>query len=161
MTVRWKELSYFKYFLLKSDADFLVTTTNSSYLNLQAISKKLQELDVGRTYYGPQPYAGAKFVSGSFRIFSRDVVAAIVSNRIKWRIWELEDVAIGRLLLKIGVLPTFTELNSFDLPEKIEALSEKFVRSQLHFRLKSGTAANRQDAPLMKLLHSKFSVVTE
>ena len=154
--VRWKELSYFKYFLTETEADFLITTTNSSYLNLQAIAKKLQSLDSSDIYFGPIPYEQARFVSGSFRIFSRDVISAIVANQKNWRIWELEDVAIGRLLAGLGIQPTFIEINNLDTIEKIEVLSRKHVCSQLHFRLKSGTANNRNDIPLMKFLHSKL-----
>lgn len=158
--VRWKELSYFQYFLEHSQADFLITTTNSSYLNLKVISEFLQNLEPSEVYLGPSPFKEAKFVSGSFRIFSRDVIKEIVVNRTRWNLWDLEDVAIGKLIDSLGVKSSFFPANNLDSIEKIEGLTQTYLKSQMHFRLKSGTMKDRQDVPLMKFLHARIGNVS-
>ena len=154
---RFKEIAYFNYFLDNSTADFLITTTNSSYLNLRIISKTLQELPTSGLYFGPYPYKNAEFVSGSFRIFSRDVVQLIVENRSKFRVWDLEDVAIGKLLRRLEISPVFVCANNFSTPQEIADNSIQFLKSQMHFRLKSGPYSDRQDVQLMLQIHSRIS----
>jgi hypothetical protein len=156
LTLRWKELGFFDFFLKNSTADFLVTTTNSSYLSFVNLQNLLNSLPDKLLYYGPKPYEGAEFVSGSFRVFSRDVVELIVSKRIFWEGAVIEDVSLGKLLKRNGIHPIFRSICNFESVETIIDASCIDLKSQVHFRLKSGNYENRQDVKLMKLLHSRI-----
>jgi hypothetical protein len=156
LTLRWKELGFFDFFLKNSTADFLVTTTNSSYLSFVNLQNLLNSLPDKLLYYGPKPCEGAEFVSGSFRVFSRDVVELIVSKRIFWEGAVIEDVSLGKLLKRNGIHPIFRSICNFESVETIIDASCIDLKSQVHFRLKSGEYENRQDVKLMKLLHSRI-----
>jgi len=161
VTLRWKELGFFNYFLQNSSSDFLVTTTNSSYINLGNLQKLLNSLPGHSLYYGAEPFENAGFVSGSFRIFSRDTVELIVRQRMFWGAALLEDVSLGRLLKKNGIDPVFQPICTFDSEESVREAPCKELESQVHFRLKSGGYENRQDVRLMKLLHSRIKLCAE
>jgi hypothetical protein len=154
--LRAKNLGMFRWFIDETDEDYLIATTNSSYLNLPAIDKLLQSLPDLGVYLGPVPYQNANFVSGSFRIFSRDVVKLILDNSYRWDPTVLEDVGIGKLLFKKNVKPKFIQANNFSQLSELENLSDKYLVEQLHFRLKSGDLKNRQDILLMKYIHSRY-----
>jgi len=156
LTLRWKELGFFSYFLQNSNADYLVTSTNSSYINLKNLQLLLNQLPGCSVYYGPKPYESAEFISGSFRIFSRDVVELIVKKRIFWEAAVIEDVSLGKLLSKNGIKPVFRVICSYDSEDLIQSASCSDLLSQVHFRLKSGDFENRQDVKLMKALHSRI-----
>jgi hypothetical protein len=155
--VRWKELAYFHYFLEKTDHDYLIATTNSSYLNLPLISRAIQDLPIIGLHYGPEPFEGAAFVSGSFRIFSRDVVKAIIDSRRKWDVYHLEDVALGLLVKKLGFKSTLFPIKNIDSLEFIENSDPATLDKFMHIRLKSGTSKKRNDVQLMRALHQRIS----
>jgi len=156
LSMKWKDLGTFKYFYEETDRDFLVLTTSSSYLNLINLDSLLQRLPKSRTYYGPRPHESANFVSGSFRIFSRDVVLLILENSTSMRATFLEDVALGRLLNSLGITPSFFEFTMFSSSQEILDAKIEDLESVVHFRLKAGTNENRQDVQLMKTLHLKL-----
>lgn len=156
LSMKWKDLGTFKYFYEETDRDFLVLTTTSSFLNLENLNSLLQRLPKTGTYYGPRPYEGANFVSGSFRIFSRDVVLTILENSASMRATLLEDVALGQLLNTLGVTPSFFEFTMFSTTQEINDAKIKDLESVVHFRLKAGSNENREDAQLMSLLHQKI-----
>ena len=155
-TVKWKELAYFKYFVEQNTGNYLIVTTNSSYLNLMNLSKFLETLPASGVYCGAEPYHGAKFLSGSFRIFSRDVVKIILEKRHKWNPGLLEDVAIGRLLASNGISLCKIPIYAFDQIEDINKCSSEVLQNAMHFRLKSGTQSERNDVELMKHLHASI-----
>lgn len=157
LSLRWKMLGLFEYFLSQTDDDFLIVTTSSSYLNLNLLAQKLFSSPTSGLYFGPQPYKSADFVSGSFRLFSRDVVELIYAHRRKWDFTLLEDVAIGKLLKSLQVKPTFTISNNLDSESAITSLDDKYIQNQVHFRLKSGSHEVRNDVRLMNFLHSRLS----
>jgi len=159
LTFKWKEIAFFQYFLNESKAKYLVYTTNSSYLNLKSLNDLIHSLPETNLYYGPRPYETAEFVSGSFRIYSRDVVEMIVMNRKHFDPARLEDVAIGQLLKRLGVNPTFTEIVNLSSIQEVESLSIDLIRHNTHYRLKSGTSTKRNDIEVMKSLHSRILTV--
>jgi hypothetical protein len=156
LSMKWKDLGTFKYFFEETDRDFLVLTNTSSFINLINLDLLLQRLPKSGTYYGPRPHDGANFVSGSFRIFSRDVVLSILENSTSMRATLLEDVALGRLLNSLGITPSFFEFTMFSSTQEICDAKIEDLESVVHFRLKAGTNENRQDVQLMKALHKKL-----
>jgi Galactosyltransferase len=160
LTYKWKEVAYFKYFLENSNADYLVSISNSSYVNLRVLGSLVNNLPETLLYYGPRPFESAEFVSGSFRIFSRDVVKKVVDKRKYFDHAKLEDVAVGLLLKRLGIQPTFTRIENLSSYEEIDRLSQNQLKLGIHFRLKSGTPLARNDVPLMSYLHKKVESVS-
>ena len=145
-----------KYFLQHTSHDFLFVTTTSSYINLNALSIKIQELNAYGLYYGGKPYEGAKFISGAHRIISRDTALKILEMRRYWPAGIIEDVALGQLLAGVGILPTFVPLNNIATLDELDSKSDEFLRDNYHFRLKSGMNSKRGDVEIMLALHERL-----
>ncbi len=157
LSMKWKDLGLLKYYYEETNHDFLVITTTSSYLNLRNLDLLLQQLPTSNTYYGPSPHTDAKFVSGSFRVISRDVALAILENSKYMRATLLEDVALGRLLNRLGISPSFFQITSFDSVSDLKAAQFEDLKHLVHFRLKTGTNEHRGDTELMRILHEKLN----
>lgn len=148
---------------LKYDYDFLVLTTTSSYLNIDNLKNVLlrtprRNLVGGRILRQGQ----IDFASGSFRVFSRDVVEAFLLNKEKYSKWRPEDLAFGYLAQQSGMNPFLVNIESIDI-ESLEALHEipkVQLNKVVHFRLKSGTFEKREDVGIMLELHSRLCQVS-
>lgn len=151
-----KTIAIFEHFL-KSDRNYLVTSTSSSYINLDVLNKLIDKLPDKNVIAGRiLQQRETKFASGAFRILSRDVVAYIVDNRKKFDYWLPEDLALGRLLKKCNYI--YVSLPSLDIvnQEELQILSEVDLLKTAHFRLKSGTFKKRDDIKLMHELHQRL-----
>lgn len=157
VTYRWKLLGLFNYFLEETSHNFLLLTTTSSYINLNKLVDFIETLPDTRVYAGSLSYPGAKFVSGSNRILSRDVVKAVYSNMTSWRVGTIEDLELGRLIKTLlGIDPSTFPIINIETPEQIENLDSEIFLSNYHFRLKSGSLKNRNDVAIMVALHKKL-----
>jgi len=132
--------------------------TSSSYMNLKALDRILDELPdknlvAGRIMHQQNNH----FPSGTFRVFSRDVVELIVKNRNEYKMYLPEDLALGRLISELDF--TTIDLPSVDLPdlESLEALSQDSIENTPHFRCKSGTHENREDVGIILRLHERLT----
>lgn len=147
---------------LKYDFDFLVLTTTSSYLNIPNLQKVISQLPRKKLIGGRIIRQGeVDFASGSFRVFSRDVIEEFLVHKKNFSKWRPEDLAFGYLAQHIGLNPVHISIASMDI-DSLDALS-KVPSSQLgeivHFRLKSGTFENRQDVEIMRQLHSELNLI--
>lgn len=136
----------------------LVMVTSSSYINLKALDELLSDLPNRKLIAGKILHQQANhFPSGSFRIFSRDVVEQLVKTRSKYRLYLPEDLALGKLASTFD-LPMI-ELSSIDLPdlETLESLSQEDLERTPHFRCKSGTHENRDDVEIILRLHERLT----
>lgn len=156
LTYRWKLLGLLSYFLTKTDHDFLLTTTTSSYLRMNVLSEKIENFSERDFYYGAAPYPSAGFASGSNRVFSRKTVEKIFSSRSYWPPGTIEDVAVGNLLRKMGVKAELVPIVNISSIADLETLSDNTLNANYHYRLKSGTFKNRNDVDLMIALHSRI-----
>ena len=156
LTYRWKFLGLIKYFIEQTSHDFLFTTTTASYINLQVLSGKVEELNSESLYYGGKAYDGAEFISGAHRIISRDVAFRILSMKGLWPAGTIEDVALGKLLAKSGIEPSFIPLNNISTLEELDSKSDEFLRENYHFRLKAGLNTQRGDVKIMMALHDRL-----
>lgn len=156
LTVRWKLLGIIRYFLEHTSHDFLFVTTTSSYINLQVLSFTVGKLNPKDLYYGGKAYDGAEFISGANRIISRDVATKILSTKNLWPAGTIEDVALGKLLAKSGIEPSFTPLNNISTLEELDSKSDEFLRENYHFRLKAGLNTQRGDVKIMMALHDRL-----
>ena len=154
--LKWKDIGIFSHFLKTTSQNYLAITTTSSYINLSALSDLFNRLPQKNVYFGPKPYDNSFFVSGSFRIFSRDVVEKILLNRKIFRGYLLEDAAIGKLLQRVGVKPVYIEPNNLSNLDSVMDFPESKLSDTVHFRLKSGEMRDRKDVELMHLLHNRF-----
>lgn len=157
VTYRWKLLGLFKYFLEETTHNFLLLTTTSSYINLNKLLEFIETLPDTRVYVGSLSYPGAKFVSGSNRILSRDVVKAVYSNMTSWRVGTIEDLELGRLIKDVlGIDPSTFPIINIETLEQLKNLDSEIFLSNYHFRLKSGSLKNRNDVAIMVALHKKL-----
>ena len=152
-----KTFAIFKYFV-STDHSFLVLTTTSSYLSIENLEIALAKVDTIRFVGGRVvQQEGGNFPSGTFRILSRKVIEELIENVDEMEFWLPEDLAIGRLLKKLGY--ELTPLQSIDLDthESIANLDSKEAAEVIHFRLKSGPINSRNDVHLMKSLENKLA----
>lgn len=157
VTVRWKILGLFEYFLNETNCNYLMLTTSSSYVNIEKLKDFISYLPEKGVYVGSLPYTGAKFVSGSNRIISRDVVEVLYEKRKTWKVGTIEDLELGRLIkLHLSIIPTTVPIVNIASLEELENIDQKILQDSYHFRLKSGTMEKRNDVAIMKALHKKL-----
>lgn len=155
LTYRWKFLSLLKYFVYKTNADFLFVTSTASYVQPELVLKFVNEIPDNSTYAGAEPYEGAGFISGSNRIISREIALQVLETRNKWKPGIIEDVEITRLIMENGnQLMTFPIANIDSMTNLLET-SDTFIKDTYHFRLKSVSGAKRNDVIIMKSLHER------
>ena len=103
--------------------------------------------------------SGADFASGASRIMSRDVVANVLRNKVRYRNDVMEDVGLGRLISELGYsLIPWPSVN-VDSHAALEALTDEEIRANFHFRMTSGSRKARQDVPLMHALHQRVQAL--
>ena len=144
---------------LQFDYDFLVVTTTSSYLNLVELKKKIIELPCNKVVAGRILNQGnIQFASGSFRIFSRDVVENYLVHRKQFSNWRPEDQAFGYLAHKVGMNLSYINISSIDIDslDSLKKMTNTDLLDVVHFRLKSGTLNNRSDISIMLELHQRL-----
>ena len=102
-----KTLDSFNYFL-KNDYDFIVRTNLSSLWNFNTLLKHLETLPRNKVYNGFIGYFNDfQFASGSGYIITSDVAELLLHNRQFVESYhQLDDVAVGFSLNKLGVYPS-------------------------------------------------------
>lgn len=135
----------------------IVFTTSSSYINIKVLHEALLQLPTSNMVAGRLVERnGAVFPSGSFRVFSPDVLVSVLENLGGYKYWLPEDLAIGKVLSKLNV--DYFNIESLDLSsaESIENLTQDLVAHTSHYRLKSEFQGKRNDVALMRKLHLKI-----
>jgi hypothetical protein len=128
-------------------------------LNLELLKKEISRLPKKNVVAGRiLEQNGVKFASGSFRVFSRDVVEKMLIDKKHYSKWRADDLAYGFLLNRKDSHIKYLSLPSIDADtvDKINSLSQVDLESVVHFRLKSGTHEKRNDIELMHLLHRRL-----
>ncbi len=141
---------------LAFDYDYLVSTTTSSYLNVVELEKKISMLPRSKVVSGRIiEQDSVTFASGSFRVFSRDVVEGFLMNRKRFSTWRPEDQAFGFLIKESGMDVKYVNMDSVDISSlaSLNNLSKEDLTDVVHFRLKSGTLESRNDVEIMLKLH--------
>jgi len=154
--LRWKDLAVLDYFVNQSKADFLFMTTNNSYVNFNKLKSVIETLPLLSLYGGVRAYEGATFAAGNNRILSRDVAVAMLKNMRAFSPGYIEDVAMGALAKKLGVM--FQELPSLVVGSlaHLDEVSDIDLISNFHFRVKSGSLSSRNDVEIMLKLHKRL-----
>ena len=145
---------------LAFDYDYLVSTTTSSYLNIGNLKLKISKLPRRKVIGGRViTQDSLKFASGSFRIFSRDIVEQFVIHRKRFSTWRPEDQAFGFLAKDAGLDIEYVEMDSLDIDSMtaLDKLTCEDLLGIVHYRLKSGTLSERGDTEIMLKLHEKLA----
>ena len=151
-----KTLALLKYGAAQ-DYKHIVFTTSSSYLNIIPLQRELAKLPPSNVVAGRIiERDGSQFPSGSFRVFSPDVLNEVLQNLEGYKYWLPEDLALGKILSKLNL--KFFHLGSLDLetPDSIDSLTEYNLINVPHFRLKSDVDGRRIDVELMERLHARM-----
>lgn len=156
---RWKILGSLQQ-ALREDFDFVYFTTASSYVRPSKLLNVVERLPRNQTYAGTRHVdarTGIVFGSGANRILSRDVAELVIRERYRYRNDVMEDVGLGELITGAGV--ELVELPSVNVNsrELLEALSDREIEHNFHFRMTSGKRQDRQDVSLMHALHERVT----
>lgn len=144
-------------FAKNSEFDYVVFTTTSSYINRKLLEQHLGELPRENLVAGRIVKSREKtFISGSFRIYTPDVLKNISRIRTRYKSWLAEDLAMGILLETEGY--HFVNIPSIDVDSisALDLISDTALRETVHFRVKSGPTKSRSDVPIMKELHKRL-----
>jgi hypothetical protein len=154
--VRWKDLAILNYFVNEREEDFILFTTTSSYIHYKHLITRVSELNNQDFYGGVVPYQGANFAAGNNRLISRSAAEKLLRHKIFFDPGYIEDVAMGRVFLKIGI--NLTPLPSCSLTDThgVKSLTKEDFLKNYHFRVKSGSFKNRQDVLIMHALHDRI-----
>lgn len=151
---RWKRMGVINHFLHHTNADYLLLTTSSSYVQPKILLKHLSEITAEILYAGPviDP-SGESFVSGAQTILNRKAASLLIENRKRIPVSLLDDVGLGRTFRKLGVSPTnLGTLNIASVSELNEKPLEEILEMH-HFRLKSQDGKKRNDVAVFNALH--------
>ena len=159
LTVPWKLLAMYKYVLKNYEFDYLFRTTSSSYVRTIELSKASEILPRNKYYGGAIPYEGARFAAGNNVLMSRDLVERIAKKKTVVNPTIIEDVSLGNYMNSIGVkLSPLSQIN-IDSIERLNSISDKELKNNFHFRLRSGTLQKRNDVEIMHALHERISKI--
>ena len=154
---RWKVLGSLR-MAVTEEFDYVYFTTASSYLRPRLLVEFIQDLPATGAYAGTpmiDSLSGVRFASGASRVMSRDVVLQVLERRSNYLNDVMEDVGLGRLISELGFsLIQWPSLN-VDSFRALSALTDTDIRSNFHFRMRSGTNQMRDDVPLMTALHER------
>lgn len=132
--------------------DIIVRTTVSSILNLEVIDRYLQNVKLDREIYGGrinQQADGFTYASGSLTVFNSKCVTLLKRNIRKFDFSLVDDVSIGKLMIKLGVTLSI-RLNTLDIANNSGLTQLSGKRDLAQIRCKSGVRAeDRIDSALM------------
>ena len=154
LTLRWKQLSIYKYINSNYSFDYVYDTNSSSYIDFKNLLRQAKEFTASPLYAGSTPTP--KFVSGSNRFFDRKALEIILKKRAFWSPSLLEDVAIGELMLRNSI--SITQTPTIEIPsiEALNALAAEVLEINYHFRVKSVHGGLRLDPVIMQALLARF-----
>ena len=152
-----KNLAIFRH-ALAHEFDYFVTTISSSYINTRNLENFLQDKPRTRYLGGRIERSDElEFQQGSFRVYSRDVVQFIVLNATKYKHWQIEDIAMGKLL-KLGGYKDLEEIPNLTLDsvDSVEQLTSYDLEKIVSYRCKVLAGTIRSDHTVMQKLHQRL-----
>jgi hypothetical protein len=149
-----KTIACFEHALANSDFDLVFRTNCSSYVDLPNMRKFLVEHARKEGFYAGvlDAHDSVPFASGSGYFLSRDLVETVVRDRHAWDHSLLDDVALGLVLAKAGIVPVATPRVDYASPLDVIDVDT----SQFHFRCKTLSPRRLDDVEIMLRLHRVF-----
>ena len=133
--------------------EIIIRTTVSSILNLDVINNCLHSIKSPREIYGGrinQQVDGFIYVSGSLTIFNNKCVALLKKNLNKFDFTLIDDVAVGKLMNKLGISPSI-RLSTLDIVNNEGLAQMSGIGDFAQIRCKSGVRPqDRIDSALMR-----------
>jgi hypothetical protein len=154
LTGRWKRLAVIDHFLSNHDADYLLLTTSSSYVQPERLLNRLLEIEDEVVYAGPLiGDENDNFVSGAQTVLNRKAAKLFVQNRGKIPVHLLDDVGLGRTAKKLHIKPIQLRTLNIDSIQKLREISIQELKDNHHFRLKAQVGEKRGDVEIFSELH--------
>lgn len=149
----WKTIALMEAMLSENGWDFLYATTNGCYVNPWALERTLEDLPRQGTYAGTL-YRDKResWLSGYSIILSRDVAEMILANSSKWDHSVHNDLALGRLMRRVGVQPIELPHRWLTHPADVDSLSTGNLQEIYNFRCKV-ISDRKVDVEIMRALH--------
>jgi len=172
MEIGYKTIAMFEHALQTKEFDYLFRPNSSLYVNQHKLVEWLTDKPLTNFASGLNGVGVDKilFLHGSGYILSRDVVELIVKHKDEWNHSLIDDVAIGDLMLKKGIVfdRTFTAMgiqikeNKFSWWQNKECVVTfgvadnfnelPYLKEHFHFRVNNAPDRDK-DIKLMKLLN--------
>lgn len=145
-----KMIAAFKY-LFEQKYDIIYRTTLSAVVIPENFRRVINAIDNRYPFYGGTKFSffEPNFVSGANLFLNHRALGYILDNIKKWHHWDLDDVAIGKMLNgKIEI----TELSSINISslEDADKIDYKNLDQAIHIRCKSN-----------KLIRNDNEIMTE
>jgi hypothetical protein len=146
----YKVLKSFEYVLENIDFDYIYKMNCSSYLN-KSMLRDIVESNQREILYGGflGRHNDINFASGAGTLLSKYLVKYIVDNQETWDHSLVEDVAIGKLLHRVSILP----MDRVSIVDGVD--TDKLNTKCYHYRCKNDN--NREmDIIIIRELHNRY-----
>lgn len=152
-----KTIIFLEYVLKNYEFEYLYRTNVSSYVDLGALSTVVNGLDHKTPIYGGvEGFAEEiSFASGSGYLIDRETLKLIVSHKSKWDNFEIDDVALGKIVQNELNL-TITNFERSDIPSASQVNSKKIgISGVFHYRCKANNPS--ETITIMKHIHERLT----
>lgn len=145
----WKTIAFlFKH--RHDEFDYIIRVNLGSYVHIGRLIKYLEDKPKEGFYCGQVgKYDDIVFVSGSCFILSRDLVMMLLSNVKSLGFDHIDDVSIGRFMMKNNITPVFCKT-------KLRYLNDsEYDENTYHWKLRSPDGERNLDCEKMKSLYNE------
>lgn len=139
-TIYGKTIEALEYFLTRRQYDYIVRTNLSSVWDLRTLRAYLETQPRDRLYAGQTGVnsdTGISFASGAGILMSSDVARTLLANaHIGRSLNAFDDVAIAKVLLASGILPSPLPRMDFMSLSHYQEHRDKIPPGTFHYRMK-------------------------
>ena len=104
----YKDILFFEYALKNKEWDYMARVNASCFVHKQNLTDYCQTLKEKEVFEGLNVVTDGviQFTWGGGQyVISRDVIEKIVANKGQWNHNEMEDMAMSKLVMKLGITP--------------------------------------------------------
>ena len=156
-----KTLKAFNWVFENLNFDYIFRTNTSSYVNYENLIEYVNNLAKKEIDYCGfiGSYEDINYVSGSGIILSRHAVQKILNSRNKFDETLVEDIAIGKLLKSISILPTTG--NRQDIESHSDIINLELNQYHIRCRLDSFGYSRNIEKYILSYVYKKFNRTTK
>lgn len=150
-----KTVALFEHLLASREFDLVFRTNCSSYVDLPNLQEFVHARRPGARFYcgTVERHGDVEFASGSGYFLSRDLVQLAVLQRDGWDHSLLDDVALGEVMGRNGVVPVPAPRRDYRSSREVTDVDT----SQFHFRCRTESWRRLDDDRTMVKLHAAFA----